>query len=154
MVAYQRLSQIYEIAWGSWARQYVELVGGLLLKAHVTQGRILDLGCGTGVLARELANLGHSVVGMDASPGMIEVASWRACPRARFVVQDMAEARWDHDFDLVTCTSSLADAGLAAEKVWSGFSGEPYRPGCERLICLARRRSDLVRREASRARFP
>jgi ubiquinone/menaquinone biosynthesis C-methylase UbiE len=36
--------------------------------------KILDLGCGTGDLANEIAKMGAKVVGMDVSPDMIEKA--------------------------------------------------------------------------------
>jgi SAM-dependent methyltransferase len=34
-------------------------------------GRVLDLGCGTGLFARRLARLGHHVTGLDPARGMI-----------------------------------------------------------------------------------
>ncbi|MPZ22809.1 MAG: methyltransferase domain-containing protein [Dehalococcoidia bacterium] len=34
-------------------------------------GPLLDLGCGTGNYGREMGTLGHEVVGVDASPGML-----------------------------------------------------------------------------------
>jgi SAM-dependent methyltransferase len=119
--AYERLSQVYDLEWGNWARQYVGLVTEVLARAHVAQARILDLGCGTGILAAELAGLGHSIVGMDASAAMIEVASRRACPGTRFVVQDMAEASWKQDFDLVTCTFDAFNYLVAEPRVQSFF---------------------------------
>src|SRR5204862_4272284 len=36
--------------------------------------RTLDLGCGEGRLARDLAALGHTVVGVDAAPAMVDAA--------------------------------------------------------------------------------
>lgn len=40
--------------------------------------RVLDLGCGTGLLARRLARLGHEVTGVDPAAGMLDFA--RATP--------------------------------------------------------------------------
>jgi trans-aconitate methyltransferase len=45
--------------------------------------RILDLGCGTGHLTAQLAAAGAEVVGLDASPAMIEQAR-RSYPQLRF----------------------------------------------------------------------
>ncbi len=45
--------------------------------------RVLDLGCGTGVLARLLVGRGHAVVGIDPDPDMLRVA--RAKPGAEQV---------------------------------------------------------------------
>lgn len=47
--------------------------------------RILDVGCGSGLLARKLLDAGFAVHGVDASPAMIELARDYA-PGARFEV--------------------------------------------------------------------
>jgi SAM-dependent methyltransferase len=56
-----------------------ELVELLIRGADLATGRVLDIGCGTGRLAAELARRGASVAGVDPSPQMLAVA----CERAR-----------------------------------------------------------------------
>jgi len=50
----------------------------LELLGNVRSMRILDLGCGEGGYSRELAKRGASVVGVDSSPRLIEIAKQRA----------------------------------------------------------------------------
>jgi 2-polyprenyl-3-methyl-5-hydroxy-6-metoxy-1,4-benzoquinol methylase len=55
----------------------------------VRQARVLDAGCGPGRVGAELAARGHTVVGVDADPALIEAA--RADhPNARWIVADLA----------------------------------------------------------------
>jgi 2-polyprenyl-3-methyl-5-hydroxy-6-metoxy-1,4-benzoquinol methylase len=103
---YERLSQVYDLDWGGFALQYVPLIHELLGGRAIAQARILDLACGTGQLAVELANAGHSVHGIDVSPQMIEIANAKSAglSNVRFEVQNMAAFRVKGMFDLVTCT--------------------------------------------------
>ena len=52
--------------------------------------RIVDLGCGSGIWAKELVNSGYGVVGVDISPAMIEIAR-RRVPEAEFHVQSFLQ---------------------------------------------------------------
>ncbi|PON18079.1 class I SAM-dependent methyltransferase [Candidatus Entotheonella serta] len=66
---------------------------------------ILDLGCGTGILAAAYAQAGHAVVGVDPSPAMLAFASQR--PHGEMVtwVESMAQDyRADQRFDLIIMT--------------------------------------------------
>jgi ubiquinone/menaquinone biosynthesis C-methylase UbiE len=53
---------------------------------------VLDVGCGTGFLAFELAGRGHRVVGVDFAPAMIEAARRKAAERPASVRFEAADA--------------------------------------------------------------
>jgi len=62
------------------------------LEAHgIREGLIIDIGCGSGVLARALTDAGYDVLGIDASPAMIELARVTA-PAAHFEIASFDEA--------------------------------------------------------------
>ncbi len=69
--------------------KYCEAAAGVVAEAFSIQGikngRIVDLGCGSGRLAELLTGHGHRVLGIDLSPDMIDLAR-RRCPRAEFRV--------------------------------------------------------------------
>lgn len=76
-----------------------------LIENHHSQGRALDLGCGTGTHSIYLAQHGFEVVGVDFSPKAIELAHQKArgIPGAiEFRVGDVTRLDFLHDtFDLV-----------------------------------------------------
>jgi SAM-dependent methyltransferase len=62
------------------------------LQSHrIREGLIIDVGCGSGVLTRALTDAGYDVLGIDASPAMIELARTTA-PAARFEIATFDEA--------------------------------------------------------------
>jgi 2-polyprenyl-3-methyl-5-hydroxy-6-metoxy-1,4-benzoquinol methylase len=83
--------------------------------AGVSCGRILDIGCGEGWLARALSALGMSVTGIDVVPELImqagAMARAAAAGRVAFHVQDyasIANRQWRcGPFDAVVCNFSL-----------------------------------------------
>lgn len=113
----------YERSFGFVHKHGRDLVA---LLAPVPGERVLDLGCGTGELAAELADLGIEVHGIDADASMIEQA------RARHptVVFEQADG---HDFvlarpvDAVLSNAALhwmLDPGVVLERVKAAL-----RPG-------------------------
>jgi SAM-dependent methyltransferase len=84
---------------------------------------MLDLGCGTGLLARYLVNAGYAYVGADLSPEMLAIAR-RHVPDGSFLLCDMRDlapvrAIGTSSFDAVLCTGRafghlMADAEVLA----------------------------------------
>lgn len=71
--------------------------------------RILDLGCGDGKLTAQLADLvpDGSVVGVDASHGMIEVAKKHRKENLLFLLGDINLLHFKERFDLVFSNAAL-----------------------------------------------
>ncbi|MFU8874628.1 class I SAM-dependent methyltransferase [Micromonospora sp. SL4-19] len=85
-------SQWYIDRFRRLAAEGADLAGeARLLDALVPpRARILDAGCGTGRVGAALADRGHTVVGVDADPMLVEAA--RADhPGPRWLVADLAE---------------------------------------------------------------
>lgn len=102
--------------WGARAQDwatYVEqvglpLFGAVLDSAHVTAGtRLLDAGCGAGLLAVLASLRGAQVTALDASPGLLAIARQRL-PRADVREGDLEALPFaDASFDAVTAVNSL-----------------------------------------------
>lgn len=86
--------------------------------------RVLDLGCGDGVLSAELVRAGAEVVGVDLSEAMIERA------RERGIDARLADARclaFDREFDAVFSNAALHWM-IDLEAVFSGVA-RALKPG-------------------------
>lgn len=108
----------YEVPEGyaRWAERYdgpnpaialeQPIVHGLL--AELPPGRALDAACGTGRHAAKLHELGHRVVGVDATPAMLSLAR-KKVPGADFRVGRLEELPvQDATVDLITCALALS----------------------------------------------
>lgn len=120
---YRSLSRFYDLDWANFARQYPGIILPLLDGRGIGQARILDLACGTGGLAIELAGYGHKVRGVDGSPEMIALASRKAegMDNVSFEVQDMTGFRVDGKIDIITCTFDAINYLTEPEEVKSLF---------------------------------
>jgi SAM-dependent methyltransferase len=81
-------------------------VDRLLGKSPGPVARILDAGCGTGRVARELARRGFDVVGVDSDTSMLDVARAEA-PKLRWVLGDLAELDLDERFHVVLMAGNV-----------------------------------------------
>lgn len=68
--------------------------------------KILDLGCGTGDLAKKIAECGADVTGSDKSENMI-VQAMNKYPDIKFIVQDATKMEYHEEFDAVFSNAAL-----------------------------------------------
>ena len=81
-------------------------------RAPLPGARVLDVGCGGGLLAEALARAGAKVTAIDLAPGMIEVARLHAMEQKleidyRVVAAEAVAAAEGGSFDVVTCMEML-----------------------------------------------
>jgi SAM-dependent methyltransferase len=75
------LSYIHDVGFTRFAVRSAPAILRLLKKTR-KHAAVVELGCGSGVLARRMTDAGYQVFGIDVSPAMIEIARKKA-PRAR-----------------------------------------------------------------------
>lgn len=79
------LAHIHHAGFSEFAESAAPGVIEMLWQRDIRDGLVVELGCGSGVLARELTRAGFEVLGFDASPSMIALAK-KTAPKARFQV--------------------------------------------------------------------
>jgi SAM-dependent methyltransferase len=100
------------------------------LRARLAPGsRVVDVGCGTGRYAVELARLGFEVVGVDESPAMLAHARAKVAgiDGVRFEVADATGGLPDGPFDAMTVIDSWEFFRDPAKLLWQ--AGGVIRPG-------------------------
>ena len=86
------LAYIHDVGFGDYARNSAPGLLGILRQAGITTGLVVDLGCGSGLWARELVSAGYDALGIDISPAMIEIARSRV-PQGEFKVASLLNAK-------------------------------------------------------------
>jgi SAM-dependent methyltransferase len=131
----------------------VDVHGEVEFVAQWHPSSVLDAGCGTGRVARELARRGMEVVGVDLDPSMIRTAQ-RLSPELEWVVADLAGLDLHRRFDLVVlagnvplftppgtetaliaaCARHVGDEGrlVAGFQLDRGFALDRYDDDCRR----------------------
>lgn len=68
------LSLVYHRGFATHARASAPGILSLLEPVRERGGLVLEIGCGSGLLTRELVRAGHRVIATDASPAMLDLA--------------------------------------------------------------------------------
>ena len=92
---------IHDERFGDLARAGARALVDSLHAAGITEGTVVELGCGSGIGSAILLDAGFAVAGWDLSAAMVEIARARA-PQARFTVGSV------YDADLPFCVGALA----------------------------------------------
>ena len=101
MSSYDKIARLYD----PWSASVTEDVGFYVAEAVRAEGPVVELGVGTGRIAVPTALAGVRVIGVDSSPGMLEVAREFAASAGVEVdlrVGDMRDPPVDGEFPLVT----------------------------------------------------
>jgi SAM-dependent methyltransferase len=105
------LAFVHDAGFSDFARDAAPGVLQILARAGIGSGRVVDLGCGSGVWAERLVARGYDVLGIDSSAAMVRLAR-RRVPRARFRVGSLFRAeipRCHAVTSLGECVSYLLD---------------------------------------------
>ncbi len=100
--------------WVAWARtpghdSYWSYRDAFFDLLPAPSGRALEVGCGEGRVSRDLRERGYDVVGLDASPTLVEAAR-ELDPDGEYVVGEAERLPFpDAGFDLVVAYNSLMD---------------------------------------------
>jgi 2-polyprenyl-6-hydroxyphenyl methylase/3-demethylubiquinone-9 3-methyltransferase len=91
--------------------RYVERVAGDTGKP-LARCRVLDVGCGGGILSEAMARTGADVLGIDLQPAVLEVAELHAAESAvkvnyRAIAAEQLALEQAGSFDVVTCMEML-----------------------------------------------
>lgn len=89
MEAYTGFAEVYDlfmdnVPYEEWSRYLI----GLLQEYQVTDGIVLELGCGTGKMTQLLAQAGYDMIGVDNSEEMLQIARERGTQQEEKLKED------------------------------------------------------------------
>ncbi|MBM7650234.1 trans-aconitate methyltransferase [Bacillus ectoiniformans] len=104
---------------------FVSMFGSDLIDILAPQKgeKIIDLGCGTGDLAKKLFDLGVNVIGVDKSENMISSAKSKY-PSIYFEAKDAIKLEYNCEFDAVFSNATLhwiKPPNLALQNIYNGL---------------------------------
>jgi SAM-dependent methyltransferase len=145
-------------SWLRWARTpghdaYWQFRDAFFDELLPAPGRLtLEVGCGEGRVARDLARRGHRVIAVDASPSLAASAA-AADPAGRYLVADAAALPFGNGcFDLVVAYNSLMDVDdMPAAVAEAARVLQPGRPLC---VCVTHPTADAGRFQSTEPDAP
>ncbi len=141
------LRETYDIIAEKWheeAKGFVKRRHGLgvLLERLSPGSRVLNVGCGTGLVAQHILAAGMSVVGVDMSEGMLVVAR-RECPQGVFIQMDLRELdALDQIFEAVCAVAVLLHRPRAELVASLQTFRAKLRPGGMLYVVVKEKRTD------------
>lgn len=128
MDAYEGIARFYDAATASFLNK--ARAAAVSLCQETGARRILDVGCGTGILTQKLMPSSRIVVGIDASPAMLSVAGRASAQRTQapvLVFADAGHLPFQADsFDLAVYSLILHESSTDAEALLlAGFRLAP-----------------------------
>lgn len=85
------LAYIHDIGFSDWAIKSAPGILEIFDRNKITEGLIVDLGCGSGLSAIELVKAGYRVLGIDISESILDLARIRV-PNAEFKLGSVFKA--------------------------------------------------------------
>jgi SAM-dependent methyltransferase len=85
------LAYIHDAGFGGFAREAGPVLVDALRRQGFARGLVIDLGCGSGILARTVCDAGYDILGIDLSEAMADLARQRV-PRGQFRVESLLQA--------------------------------------------------------------
>lgn len=111
MEAYTSFAYVYDtfmdnVPYGEWARHIREK----LCEHGVTDGIVLDLGCGTGTMTERLAGYGYDMIGVDNSEKMLELAMEKKTESGYDILYLLQDMRGFELYGTVRAVVSVCDS--------------------------------------------
>ena len=111
MEAYTSFAYVYDtfmdnVPYGEWERHIREK----LCEHGVTDGIVLDLGCGTGTMTERLAGYGYDMIGVDNSEEMLELAMEKKTESGYDILYLLQDMRGFELYGTVRAVVSVCDS--------------------------------------------
>lgn len=111
MEAYTSFAYVYDtfmdnVPYGEWARHIREK----LCEHGVTDGIVLDLGCGTGTMTERLAGYGYDMIGVDNSEEVLELAMEKKTESGYDILYLLQDMRGFELYGTVRAVVSVCDS--------------------------------------------